>query len=46
MRYDQGHGQFQLIPIEVKFHQILPYYYQNLHLHQQLNLVIDAYYKI
>ncbi len=47
MRYSQGHGKFQsILPIKVKFHQILLCRYQNLHLRQQLNLVIDAYYEI
>ena len=46
MRYGQSYGQFQLIPIKVKFYQTSPYCCQNLHKRQQLNLVIDAYNKI
>ena len=46
MRYGQGYSQFQSISIKVKFYQISPCCYQNLHKHQQLNLVIDVYYKI
>ena len=46
MRYGQGYSQFQSIPIMVKFYQIWPYCYQNLYKYQQLNLVIDTYYKI
>ena len=46
MRYSQDYSQFQSIPIKMKFYQILPCHCQNLHKCQQLNLVIDAYYKI
>ena len=46
MRYSQSYGQFLSIPIKMKFYKILSCRYRNLHKHQQLNLVIDAYYKI